>query len=307
MAVYRQAIALAPVDPQKVDLLRQEQILQSALFSARIEGSPLTQETMLSGKKHHQLELERLMAAYGWVYQARDTMEPMEMVKHLHRLSMSGIDPQPGVFRKEQTAIFTQAGVAVYITPPAAEIEERLQSLFGTLKKSPGPVTADAALAHIWFEKIHPFIDGNGRVGRLLMAYWLQVNDLGFDGLLAVEKIIEKRKSEYYDLLAPNVAEVTPFVEFMGECLVETAKALMDQLKEPQMSGPEDDLMPRQREMYLIIKDHREVSFDFIRRRFLSVPKSTLHYDLKQLMKKELVKKIGVTRGSRYRLKEYLI
>jgi Fic family protein len=225
------------------------------------------------------------------------------MIKHLHRLSMSGIDPQPGVFRKEQTAIFNQAGVAVYITPPATEIEGRLESLFGTLQKSSGPVTADAALAHIWFEKIHPFVDGNGRVGRLLMAYWLQMNDFGFDGLLAVEKIIEKRKSEYYALLAPSVAEVTPFVEFMGECLVETAEAMMDQLKKPRATAIEDDLMPRQREMYLIIKDHIEVSFDFIRRRFLSVPESTLHYDLKQLMKKELVKKIGITRGSRYRLK----
>lgn len=59
-------------------------------------------------------------------------------------------------------------------------------------------------------------------------------------------------------------------------------------------------LPPRQEEIYNIIKDHKIISFDIIRRRFLKVPERTLRYDLKKLQDKNLVKKIGSTKGSFY-------
>ena len=62
-------------------------------------------------------------------------------------------------------------------------------------------------------------------------------------------------------------------------------------------------LHPRQEEIMLIIKDHRIVSFDFLRRRFMKIPKRTLGYDLKKLQEKNLVIKIGKTKGSYYSAK----
>ena len=62
-------------------------------------------------------------------------------------------------------------------------------------------------------------------------------------------------------------------------------------------------LPPRQEEMYNIIKDHRVVSFDFIKRRFVKVPARTLRYDLKKLCNQNLVLKIGKTKGSFYKAK----
>ncbi len=62
----------------------------------------------------------------------------------------------------------------------------------------------------------------------------------------------------------------------------------------------EDRLLPRRREILEIIKDHKEVSFDFIRRRFMSVPDSTLHYYLQHLIKHGFIKKLGVSRGALY-------
>ena len=65
----------------------------------------------------------------------------------------------------------------------------------------------------------------------------------------------------------------------------------------------EDFLLPRRREVLEIIKDHKIVSFDFIRRRFVAVPDSTLHYDLKHLMNRGFIKKLGATRGVVYEKK----
>lgn len=79
----------------------------------------------------------------------------------------------------------------------------------------------------------------------------------------------------------------------------------LENLKQAPARRPEDTLLPRRREIYLVIKDHQEVSFDFIRRRFMLVPASTLHYDLSQLMKQGLIEKIGVTKGVLYRIFSY--
>jgi predicted transcriptional regulator len=59
-------------------------------------------------------------------------------------------------------------------------------------------------------------------------------------------------------------------------------------------------LLPRRREIYQIIKDHPGVSFDFISRRFVGINKKTLQYDVSQLLKSGLIKKLGVTRGVEY-------
>lgn len=59
-------------------------------------------------------------------------------------------------------------------------------------------------------------------------------------------------------------------------------------------------LLPRRREIIEIIRDHEMVSFDFIRRRFMAISKETIHYDLQQLIKIGLIRKLGKTRGVRY-------
>ena len=63
-------------------------------------------------------------------------------------------------------------------------------------------------------------------------------------------------------------------------------------------------LPPRQEELYLIIKDHRQVDFDFLHRRFMRIPERTLRYDLLILANRKLIIKVGKTRGSLYRINE---
>ena len=72
-----------------------------------------------------------------------------------------------------------------------------------------------------------------------------------------------------------------------------------------QRQDIEEALLPKRREILNTIREHKQVSFDFIRRRFLAIPASTLRYDLRQLAKQNLIKKLGVTRGAVYSPAEY--
>lgn len=294
-------MVLVRPDPKVVERLRQQSLLHSALYSARIEGNPLSENNRLTGQQRHQLEIQQLVRAYDWLWKKAPKRLTKTVLLKLHEMAMRGLNETAGRFRREQTAIFNQAGVAVYLTPPADEIEIRLRVMLEEVEKDEGPVPVKAALLHIWLEKIHPFTDGNGRVGRLLMALVLYRGGYGFEGLLTVEKIMEQRRSEYYEALSQNTSDVTEFIELMIECLLIAVKEDLKRLKQPVKNPGQSGLLPRQEEILAIIKDHREVSFDFIRRRFLAIPTSTLHYEISQLIKRELVVKLGSTRGARYR------
>lgn len=93
----------------------------------------------------------------------------------------------PGEFRRSQVWIGgTRPGNAAFVLPPANEVEECLKQLEGFLHDwpEPTPPLVKAALAHLQFETIHPFLDGNGRVGRLLIALQLAAERRAPDGRL---------------------------------------------------------------------------------------------------------------------------
>lgn len=139
------------------------------------------------------------------------------------------------------------------------------------------------------FEKIHPFLDGNGRVGRLFVTYILFRGNFGFRGIVSLEEYLEKHRETYYDLLAKTKMDITPFIEVFLEAIVMSAKQVVTDIQGIKEERPEDALLPRRAEILAIIRDHKLTSFDFIRRRFSKVPHSTLHFDLTQLMKKGFI------------------
>jgi Fic family protein len=144
-------------------------------------------------------------------------------------------------------------------------------------------------------------MDGNGRVGRLLIH--LVMKKWGYDlkGLAPFEEFLEKYRSDYYDLIAVNRQDQTEYVEFMLEGIVWALREARNFLAEDEMETKlEDELPLRRGEMLRIIRDHQVVSFDFIRRRFMRVSPRTLRYDLMMLVKKGLIRKRGVTKGVKY-------
>src|SRR5215216_5790149 len=115
-----------------------------------------------------------------------------------------GADKQPGEFRRSQNWLGgTRPGNARFVPPPPQRVEDCMASLERAIHaRDEGlPVLVKAALAHVQFETIHPFLDGNGRVGRLLIS--LMLFDAGVLGqpLLYLSYYFKEHRSYYYDLL----------------------------------------------------------------------------------------------------------
>jgi len=115
-----------------------------------------------------------------------------------------GSDKSPGEFRRSQNWIGgTRPGNAHFVPPPPEYVENCMGALEKFLhdESNPYPSLIKAALAHVQFETIHPFLDGNGRIGRLLIAFILHHDGLLSQPLLYLSLYFKQHRTEYYHLL----------------------------------------------------------------------------------------------------------
>lgn len=281
--------------------------LKSSLFSARIEGNPLEISDLTSGKGEEEKKREvfNLLEAVRFIdTHLRKGSLKRETILELHRKVLKNLSPDAGHFRKEVSAIFNPAGVAVYMPPPPSRIPELLDKLLAYINKDKeiSPIVT-AFIAHLVFEKIHPFLDGNGRVGRLLIAAVLKIKRWDFTFTVPLEEYLDEHKEDYYFHLDRGMKDTNDYLLFMLTAFLQEIEKLKEEIEGELVKKEEAFLPPRQEEIYNIIKDHVVCSFDMISRRFLKVPKRTLRYDLKKLLDRGLIEKTGETRGRYYRVK----
>lgn len=306
LTVLKRVIDLLPKLPEIEENLRRQSLLKSSLFSARIEGNKLKLEsvsfTSVKNKKTlARLEIYNILKGLNFLYSKRSPKRlTKSLILKLHQTVLSEISPSTGYLRKEVSAIFNQAGVAIYLPPPPDQVNSLLDELIKKNNSSKGNGMIKAAVFHFIFEKIHPFLDGNGRVGRLISTFILKNSGYSFRGLISFEEYLEENRQAYYDLLAEKGKDLSEFVEFFLKALKNQAEKVLKNLEKIKKETPADSLLPRRKEILEIIKDHQYVSFDFLKRRFLKIPASTIHYDLKQLQKGKFIKKLGITRGTVY-------
>ena len=281
--------------------LQRQSLLKSSVFSARIEGNQIHPDTYSSAKGLEKMEIENIYKALRWLYSKKSPKKlTANLLLKLHQLVLYKLSSAAGKIRVQASAIFNQAGVAIYLAPPPEEVDNLVSQFIKKTNQSQDPAPVKAAISHFAFEKIHPFMDGNGRVGRLLSTFILKQSGYDFHGLVSLEEYLDDNRQEYYDLLNLNKKDVTSFVEFFLTGIKKQAIKSINQLKKSSSLKQSSNLTPRRQEILNIIKDHQIISFDFIKRRFISIPNSTLHYDLSQLTKKNLIKKLGSTRGALY-------
>lgn len=131
----------------------------------------------------------------------------LRLLREVHRVLLGGgrgTKLTPGEFRRSQVWIGgTRPGNAVFVPPPANELDECLKHFERFLHDQPEPTPplVKAALAHVQFETIHPFLDGNGRVGRLLIALQLAADGLLREPLLYLSLHFKAHRQTYYELL----------------------------------------------------------------------------------------------------------
>lgn len=287
--------------PAVVEKIHSMSILKSSLYSARIEGHTATFDE-LDEEKKDQLEIFNILKAIRFIQSSvkPGTAINKKLLIQLHMLAMNGVTGDAGRFRRETTAIFNQAGVAVYMPPLPLKIPEYLNNLYTYIngKHEQFPLI-NTFIAHLMFEKIHPFIDGNGRVGRLLIYAILQSKGYDFGIHIPLEEYIDAHKQDYYYVLDIGLQQPEDYLQFMVQSYYSQTETIKKQIMNAR-NLPVIMLPPRQEEIYNIIRDHKTVSLDFIQRRFMKIPARTLRYDLKKICATGLVTKIGKTRGSFY-------
>lgn len=158
------------------------------------------------------------------------------LLREMHAMLMSkgrGSDKEPGEFRRSQNWIGgTRPGNARFVPSPPQEVEPCMAALEKFLHDEAAamPVLLRAALAHVQFETIHPFLDGNGRLGRLLIALLLHHGGLLSEPLLYLSLYLKQNRESYYDLLNRVRAdgEWEAWVDFFLEGVEQTARSAVD-------------------------------------------------------------------------------
>lgn len=131
----------------------------------------------------------------------------LRLLREIHEILLSntrGQDKDPGQFRKSQNWVGgTRPGNARFVPPPTHEVMPCMGALEKFLHDDPvrTPVILKAGLAHAQFETIHPFLDGNGRVGRLLITFLLCAEGVLSEPLLYLSLYFKRHREEYYEYL----------------------------------------------------------------------------------------------------------
>lgn len=231
-------------------------VRREAVLSSQIEGtqSSLAQLLLFELEEAPGVPFDDVVEVSNYVAALNHGLERLKeiplcnrLIREMHTILLSqgrGSDKSPGEFRRSQNWIGgTRPGNAAFVPAPPHLVEECMAELerFLNNQETPIPVLIKAALAHVQFETIHPFLDGNGRIGRLLIAFILHHDRALSQPLLYLSLYFKQYRAEYYRLLdmvrtdGDWEAWVDFFlegVEYIASNAVETANRLVSLFKQ---------------------------------------------------------------------------
>lgn len=231
-----------------VDLYIKMHVKIEANKSSRIEGTRTTVEEDLLDvteinpeKRDDWEEVQNYVKAtnYG-VQRIRDGFPVCtRLIREIHEILMQGVRGEhktPGEFRTSQNWIGgSMPSTAVYVPPPHTELAECLTDfeLFINNEEIDTPDLIKIAILHYQFESIHPFQDGNGRIGRLLIPLYIQSKGMLDKSCLYISDYIERNKELYYDMLTRvrTHNDMIGWIKFFLEAIIETSKVAKEKFR----------------------------------------------------------------------------
>lgn len=224
------------------DLFVAMYVRREAVDSSQIEGTQSTLQDVLAFELDPRTrdlpddvgEVVNYVHAMNYGLDRLSTLPlSLRLIREIHAELLQGVrgeNKSPGEFRKTQNWIGSgAAGIAraTFVPPTVAEMIPALGNLEAFLHNDHGlPALVHCAIAHAQFETIHPFLDGNGRVGRLLIAFLLVHREVLHRPLLYLSAYLKHRRSEYYDRLMAvrNEGNWEGWIGFFLEGVVSTAE-----------------------------------------------------------------------------------
>jgi len=220
-------------------------VRKEALLSSQIEGTQASLEDIFeyeSGDKPENInDVAEVINYIGALNYGMDRLKTLPMslrlIKEIHGVLMQGTrggNKAPGEFRKTQNWIGPPGSTlkdARYIPPPPQDVLKAMGDLEQYIHKGRKlPVLIDCGLVHYQFESIHPFLDGNGRVGRLLITFYLYFREVLHRPLLYLSYYFKKNRQEYYDRLnmVRDKGDYEQWIAFFLKGIVETTDSAVE-------------------------------------------------------------------------------
>ena len=231
-----------------VDLYIKMHVKIEANKSSRIEGTRTTVEEDLLDvtdinpeKRDDWEEVQNHVKATNYGVERIKNGFPVctRLIRELHKILMQGVRGEhktPGEFRTSQNWIGgSMPSNAVYVPPPHTEIAECLTDFekFINNEEIDTPDLIKIAILHYQFESIHPFLDGNGRIGRLLIPLYIQSKGMLDKSCLYISDYIERNKDTYYDMLTRvrTHNDMIDWIKFFLEAVIETSKTAKEKFR----------------------------------------------------------------------------
>lgn len=282
--------------------LRKKNRIKTIQSSLEIEGNTLTEEQITA-----LLDNKRVLAPEKDIVEVQNAIKVYEQLHRLnpnklkdlekaHSILMSGLIGTAGKLRTKNVGIVKGSKVE-HIAPSGNMVKGLMNDLFTYLKNGEDLILIKSCVFHYEFEFIHPFIDGNGRMGRLWQTLILMQQYPVFE-YLPIESLIKENQAAYYDVLSQSdkLGSSTPFIEFMLGIILQSLENL---LKTQNRTLTTENRI----ELYKEVIGSNEFSRKDYLQNFKEISQATASRDLKWAVEQNILTKTGDKRLTKYQYK----
>lgn len=286
--------------------LRKENRIKTIHSSLAIENNSLTIEQITA-----IIDGKRVLGSPNEIQEVKNAVQTYELLLKLnpykekdllkaHALMMQDLVSHNGKYRNEGVGIF-DGNQVVHLAPPADRVPLLMADLFNWLKTSDVHPLIKSCVFHYEFEFIHPFQDGNGRIGRLwqtvILKEWKEVFVW-----IPVESLIKENQSEYYNALnsSDKEADSSSFIEFMLSLLLKTIEEIIETEKKVTVKVSVK-VTVNQQKILDVIKENPFVTQEELAQ-LIGLSRKSIIQNMKKLQENGLLKRIGADKNGRWEI-----
>lgn len=284
--------------------LRKENRIKTIHSSLAIENNSLTIEQITA-----IIDGKRVLGSPNEIQEVKNAVQTYELLLKLnpydekdllkaHSLMMQDLVSNNGKYRNEGVGIF-DGNQVVHLAPPADRVPLLMADLFNWLKTSDVHPLIKSCVFHYEFEFIHPFQDGNGRMGRLwqtvILKEWKEVF-----AWIPVETLIKENQSEYYNALnsSDKEADSSSFIEFMLSLLLKTIEEIIETEKKVTVKVSVK-VTVNQQKILDEIKENPFVTQEELAQ-IIGLSRKSIIQNMKKLQENGLLKRVGADKNGRW-------